>query len=117
MFFLLPLYALAPRAETLLILQAVLLGSAGIFVYRIAARRLARSTALLVALSYYLYPPLHGAQFFDIHFQPVAAAFMLAAIDCFDVRRMKLFVVLFILTILCREDIAIGTAVFGLFCC
>lgn len=115
MFFLLPLYALAPRAETLLILQALLLGCAGIFVYRIAARRLARSTALLVALAYYLYPPLHGAQFFDIHFQPVAAAFMLAAIDCFDVRRMKLFVVLFVLTILCREDISIGTAVFGLF--
>ena len=30
-------------------------------------------------------------------------------------RRMRLFVVLFILTILCREDISIGTAVFGLF--
>jgi uncharacterized membrane protein len=115
MFFLLPIYALAPRAETLLVLQAVLLGGAGIFVYRIAARRLARSTALALAAAYYFYPPLHGAQFFDIHFQPVAAAFMLAAIDCFDLRRMRLFVVLFILTILCREDISIGTAVFGLF--
>lgn len=115
MFFLLPIYALAPRAETLLVLQAVLLGLAGIFVYRIAARRLSRSTALVVAAAYYLYPPLHGAQFFDIHFQPVAAAFMLAALDCFDMKRMRLFVVLFILTILCREDISIGTAVFGLF--
>jgi uncharacterized membrane protein len=115
MFFLLPIYALAPRAETLLVLQAVLLGAAGIFVYRIAARRLARPTALAVAAAYYFYPPLHGAQFFDIHFQPVAAAFMLAAIDCFEMRRMRLFVVLFILTILCREDISIGTAVFGLF--
>ncbi len=115
MFFLLPIYALAPRAETLLVLQAVLLGGAGIFVYRIAARRLARPTALAVAAAYYFYPPLHGAQFFDIHFQPVAAAFMLAAIDCFELRRMRLFVVLFVMTILCREDISIGTAVFGLF--
>ena len=115
MFFLLPVYALAPRAETLLILQAVLLGTAGVFVYRIAARRLARSTALVLAGAYYLYPPLHGAQFFDIHFQPVAAAFTLAALDCFDTRRMRLFAVLFALAILCREDISIGTAVFGLF--
>ncbi|MES1165946.1 MAG: DUF2079 domain-containing protein [Verrucomicrobiota bacterium] len=115
MFFLLPIYALWPSAEILLILQAVLLGTAGIFVYRIAARRVSRPVAVLLAAAYYLYPPLHGAQFFDIHFQPVAAAFMLAAIDFFDSRRMRLFVVFFILTILCREDISIGTAVFGLF--
>jgi uncharacterized membrane protein len=115
MFFLLPIYALWPSAEILLVLQAVLLGAAGIFVYRFASRRVSRPAAALLAGAYYLYPPLHGAQFFDIHFQPVAAAFMLAAIDCFDSRRMRLFVVFFVLTILCREDISIGTAVFGLF--
>jgi uncharacterized membrane protein len=114
-FFLLPLYALWPAAETLLVLQAVLLGMAGVFVYRFAARRIPRRMAVALTAAYYLYPPLHGAQFFDIHFQPVAAAFLLAAIDCFDVRRMRLFVVLFILAIGCREDISVGTAVFGLF--
>jgi uncharacterized membrane protein len=115
MFFLLPIYWLAPRAETLLVLQAVLLGVAGIFVYRFAARRIPHPSALALTAAYYFYAPLHGAQFFDIHFQPVAAAFMLAAIDCFDLRRMRLFAVLFVLAILCREDISIGTAVFGLF--
>ena len=84
MFFLLPIYASGPAAETLLVLQAVLLGLAGICVYRFAARRLSPWTALVLTAAYYLYPPLHGAQFFDIHFQPVAAAFLLAAIDCFD---------------------------------
>jgi len=71
--------------------------------------------AVVLTAAYYLYPPLHGAQFFDIHFQPVAAAFLLAAIDCFDLRRMRLFAVLFILAIGCREDISVGLAVFGLF--
>lgn len=115
MFFLLPIYAIWPAAETLLITQALLLGLAGVCLYRFAARRLSPGTALLLTAAYYLYPPLHGAQFFDIHFQPVAAAFLLAAIDCFDARRMRLFTVCFILAILCREDISVGTAVFGLF--
>ena len=115
MFFLLPIYAIWPAAETLLIIQALLLGLAGVSLYRFAARRLSSGTALLLTAAYYLYPPLHGAQFFDIHFQPVAAAFLLAAIDCFDARRMRLFSVFFILAILCREDISVGTAVFGLF--
>jgi len=114
-FFLLPIYALWPAAETLLVLQVVLLGAAGLCVYRFAARRIPRPMAVVLTAAYYLYPPLHGAQFFDIHFQPVAAAFLLAAIDCFDLRRMRLFAVLFILAIGCREDISVGLAVFGLF--
>jgi len=115
MIFLLPFYALHPAAGTLLVLQALLLGLAGVCVYRFAARRLSRPVALVLTLAYYFYPPLHGAQFFDIHFQPVSAAFLLAAIDFFDARRMKLFVLFFIMGITCREDISVGTAVFGLF--
>jgi uncharacterized membrane protein len=114
-FFLLPIYALRPAAETLLVLQAVLLGAAGVSVYRFAVRRVSRGAALALTGAYYLYPPLHGAQLFDIHFQPLAAAFLLGAIDCFDARRMRLFVVFFVLAIGCREDISVGTAVFGLF--
>ena len=115
MFFLLPIYALHPAATTLLVLQSVLLGLGGVWLYRFAARRLTRLTAVVLALCYYLYPPLHGAQFFDIHFQPIAAAFLLMAIDAFDGRHMKAFVVCLALAILCREDISVGTAVFGLF--
>ncbi len=115
MFFLLPLYAVWPAAETLLVLQAVLLGGAGLFLYRFSVRRISPLMAVALTGAYYLYPPLHGAQFFDIHFQPVAAAFLLAAIDCFDSRRMRLFAVFFVLAITCREDISVGTAVFGLF--
>ena len=115
MIFLLPFYALHPAAGTLLVLQAVLLGLAGLCVYRFASRRLSQPIAIVLTLAYYFYPPLHGAQFFDIHFQPVSAAFLLAAIDFFDAKRMKLFVLFFIMGITCREDISVGTAVFGLF--
>ena len=112
---LLPIYALHPAASTLLVLQSLLLGAGAIPLYRFAARRLAPPLALLVTLAYLLYPPMHGAQFFDFHFQPVAAFFLLAAIDAFDDRRMRLFVVFGVIALGCREDVAIGTTVLGLF--
>ncbi|HEY6476573.1 MAG TPA: DUF2079 domain-containing protein, partial [Polyangia bacterium] len=112
---LLPFYALHPAASTLLALQSVLLGGAAIPLYRFAARRLSPALAALVALSYLAYPPMHGAQMFDFHFQPVAAAFLLWAIDAFDRRRMRLFVLCWVVALGCREDVAIGTFVLGLF--
>jgi uncharacterized membrane protein len=112
---LLPFYALHPAASTLLVLQSVLLGGAAIPLYRFAARRLSPGLAALVALSYLAYPPMHGAQMFDFHFQPVAAAFLLCAIDAFDERRMRLFVLCWVVALGCREDVAIGTMVLGLF--
>ncbi len=113
-FALLPFYALHPAASTLLVMQCLLLGGAAIPLYRFAARRLPPAWALLVVGCYVLYPPLHGAQLFDFHFQPVAAAFLLAAIDAFDSRRMRLFWFFWLLAIGCREDVSMGTAILGL---
>ncbi len=111
---LLPLYALHPAASTLLVLQCLLLGLGAIPLYRFAARRLSPQLALLVTLSYLVYPPMHGAQFFDFHFQPVAAAFILAAIDAFDAKRMRLFWLFFVVALGCREDVSIGFAILGI---
>jgi uncharacterized membrane protein len=112
---LLPFYALHPAASTLLVLQCLLLGLGAIPLYRFAARRLSPQLAALVTLSYLVYPPMHGAQFFDFHFQPVAAAFILAAIDAFDARRMRLFWLFFVIALGCREDVSIGFAILGIF--
>ena len=112
---LLPFYALHPAASTLLVLQCLLLGLGAIPLYRFASRRLSPQLAVLVTLSYLVYPPMHGAQFFDFHFQPVAAAFILAAIDAFDARRMRLFWLFFVIALGCREDVSIGFAILGIF--
>jgi uncharacterized membrane protein len=114
-FALLPFYALYPRAESLLVLQAVIIAAGAIPLYRFAARHLPRALAVLLALAYLLYPPTHGAQLFDFHFQPIAAALLLAAIDCLDARRMRLFWIFLVLAIGCREDVSAGTAMIGLF--
>lgn len=115
MYPLLPFYALAPRSETLLAIQAVLVGSGAIPIYRFAARRLSRPLAAVLAFAYLLYPPVHGATFFEMHFQPVAGAFLLWMIDMFDDRRTALFVAFFLLAIGCREDVPVGLCCFGLF--
>ena len=112
---LLPFYALHPAASTLLVLQCLLLGLGAIPLYRFAARRISPQLAVLVTLSYLVYPPMHGAQFFDFHFQPVAAAFILAAIDAFDAKRMRLFWLFFVIALGCREDVSIGFAILGIF--
>jgi uncharacterized membrane protein len=110
-----PLYALHPAAETLLVLQALLVGAGAVPLYRFAARRLPQPSALLIACAYLLYPPLHGAQFFDFHFQPVAACFVLFAVDFLDQRRMRWFAVFFAAALSCREDVSIGFAAIGLY--
>jgi uncharacterized membrane protein len=115
MFALLPLYALHPGAETLLVLQSVALAVGAIPLYRFAARRLPRSAAMVLALAYLAYAPTHQANFYDIHFQPFAVAFTLWAIDMLDARRPILFALFFVLALGCREDVPIGFAVLGLY--
>lgn len=114
-FALLPFYALRPGAETLLILQATIIALGAIPLFRFAGRRLPRAYALLLALAYLVYPPLHGANLFDFHFQPIAASFVLATIDFLDERRDWAAALTFVVALACREDISVGLAVAGAF--
>jgi uncharacterized membrane protein len=115
MYALLPFYALSPRPETLLILQSFLLAAGAIPIYRFAARRLPRPTACVLALAYLHYAPLHGANFYDFHFQPLGAVFVLFVIDFLDEGRLVLGVIAFVLALTTREDISIMLAVYGVF--
>lgn len=112
---LVPFYAIRPGAEMLLIIQATILGLGAIPIYRFAARRLPQSYALFLALAYLLYPPLHGGNFYDFHFQPIAAVFVLAMIDFLDERRNWAAAIAFVAALGCREDVSIGLAVLGAF--
>src|SRR5262249_44641984 len=57
--YLTPIYALFPRAETLLAIQSVALGGAAIPLYLFASTQLPRPTAALIAIAYLFYAPLH----------------------------------------------------------
>jgi uncharacterized membrane protein len=105
MYALLPFYALYPHAETLLVLQSVLLGSAALPIFRLASRHTSRSVGLALALAYLSYAPLHGANFYDIHFQPIGAAFSLWALDLLDAKKRIPFAIAFTLALASREDV------------
>ena len=114
-FFLLPFYAIRPNAETLLIMQAVILGLGAIPLYLFAVRRLAPLHACLLAICYLLYAPMHGANFYDFHYQPLAGTFVLFTIYFVDVRRYILAAITFVIALTCREDISVGLAIYGVY--
>jgi uncharacterized membrane protein len=58
---------------------------------------------------------LHGLQFYDFHFQPIAATFILFVVDFVDERRYVLCALAFTIAIGCREDVSIGLAILGIF--
>ena len=68
LFLLLPFYALAPRTETLLILQAILVASTAIPAFLLARRRLGAGYALVVAVAFLLLPAVVRPNFYDFHF-------------------------------------------------
>jgi uncharacterized membrane protein len=115
MYVLLPFYALHPHAETLLVLQSLLVGSAGIPIYLFARRRISRGVALVLCLAYLAYAPLHGASFYDVHFQPIGAAFALWALALFDARRLAPGVIAFGLALASREDVPLVFVTVGAF--
>jgi uncharacterized membrane protein len=114
-FFLVPFYAIRPNSETLLIMQAVILALGAIPIYLFAARRLPAAHACFLALCYLLYAPMHGANFYDFHYQPLASTFVLFTICFIDARRWILAALAFVVAITCREDISVGLALFGVY--
>lgn len=113
-FWLLPFYAIAPRAETLLVIQSVIIGSGAIAIYLFGANRLSKPTAMIFALAYLLYAPTVTSNFYDFHMQPIAGVLILYVIYFADVRKTVPFWIAFALALSCREDIPIGLAVLGM---
>ena len=111
----LPIYALVPRPETLLIIQSVLIGAGSIPLFLFARRHLSEWTAACVALCYLAYYPMHGATFSEFQNVPIAALFVFGVVWAADARRWVWMGVLTAIALLMREDIPIGLSVIGFF--
>jgi len=99
--FLVPLYALAPRAETLLILQSLVLGLGAIPLYLLAKRVLgSRVAALLIATTYLLYPPLHGVNWFDFHVEAFIPFLIISLYYFIETRKIPLIYLFTILSLM-----------------
>ncbi len=110
-----PIYALAPRPETLLAVQAALMGGAAVPLQLYARRHVPAWTATLVALLYLVYAPLHGANLYDFHYLPLGVFFLWLVLYAVEAQRRVLAVVASVLALSVREDVACCLGVVGLY--
>lgn len=114
-FYMLPIFAIYPRAPTLLVMQSTLIASAAIPLFLLARRHLSTGWGLVLGLAWLGYPPLHGAQLYDVHMQPFGMSWAMWAVSAVDAKRFKTYWVFYVLAILCREDVSIGLCMLGTF--
>jgi len=110
---LVPIYALRQNAGTLLLIQAVFIGAAAIPLYQLARKHTDRWPACILALSYLLYPALHGETLFEFHFLPFGPFLLWWAWYLLESRRDGWAVLLVFLTLTVHEDVSAWVAVLG----
>ena len=111
-----PLYLLHEGPETLLVLQAVVVGLGAWPIAQIARRRLNSPwMGPLFAAVYLLFPALEAGPVFEFHAVALAPAFLAMAFYCIEVERYGLFVLWGVLAGLCKEEISLLVAMVGLY--
>ncbi len=108
-----PIYALHPNAETLLALQAALLGGGAIPLYFLARRKTSAWVACLLAYAYLLYAPLHGSNSYDFHYLSTAPIFVFALAWAIEHGNEWAIAITTLLTLACREDVALAVGILG----
>ena len=109
-------YAIYQSPLTLLVLQALVLGLGAIPLYRIAQRRLSSDLmATALAIAYLLYPALGFLARFDFHTEIFAVPAFLAAFDAMDRDRWKAATLWLIIPLLCKENLGLTVAAWGLY--
>jgi uncharacterized membrane protein len=112
---LVPFYALWPKAECLLLLQALFLGFAAIPLYLFASTQISRGLALVVAAAYLFYAPTHTAQFYDFHWLVPAVFFHFVLFWAMATKRYWLVAIALPLLLGMREDVGPEVMFVGLF--
>ncbi len=110
------IYRFIPSIPLLLYIQALILACGTIPIYRFAANKLSSRTAgILIALAYLFYPALHGANLFDLHGLTLATTFLLFTFYYLDQGKQIQTLIFALLSLACREDVALIVLSLGLF--
>lgn len=103
-----PLYLVDPRAELILVLQAIWCGAGVIPAYLLGRDHLGSKWAGVVfAAAWALYPALHGANSYEFHSLTLLAFPMLLLLYFLTTSRVKSFFVLLPVVLLVREDVSL----------
>lgn len=109
----LPIYALYPKPQTLIVIQGVFLGLAALPLWAIAKRFVSPWVAVVIALAYLSYHPVHSANFTESKYLSLSAVFIFATFWAVLERRWFWTVLFFVCATVMREDVPIGLAVGG----
>jgi len=109
-----PVYALAPATETLLVIQTLVIGLSALPLYLLGRKILDKDwQALLIALLWLTHPALAGANFYDFHPVAFAPLFLFTAIYYWWSQRWVPFWISIGLLLTVKEDLAIVTVLIG----
>jgi len=115
LFLLVPLYALVPMPETLLIVQSFILALGAFPLYLIGKQRMSRFFGVVFSLCYLLYPPLHGVNCYDFHVQAFFPVLMLACIYYLDKRNWPKYFMFVFLSLMVQEQVSYIVMFLGLY--
>lgn len=114
-YLLLPFYYLVPRPETLQVLQAAVLASAVIPLWKLGKRHgLSPKLRCLACILLLLYPAYSGGTSYDIHENAFLTPLILWLFYGIDCRRSWLTALSALLTLMVKEDAAVYVAVIAL---
>lgn len=109
------LYLLWPDPKTLLVVQTLVVGAGAFPAFWLARLRLRNELAgVVIALLYLLYPAQQQATVYDFHAVTFTAALLLFTLYFMYTRRTVWLFVFAILSMLCKEEIPLVIAMFGL---
>jgi uncharacterized membrane protein/uncharacterized membrane protein YbhN (UPF0104 family)/esterase/lipase len=110
-----PLYKLWASAETLLLLQSIVLGFGAIFVYLLSVEILKKKNISLVfALSFLLSPAVSYSNLYDFHSVTLATTLLLASTLFFIKKKYFIFIIFALLAALTKEQVWLVISIYGL---
>jgi uncharacterized membrane protein len=110
-----PFFALHQDPETLLAIQAALIGGAALPLFFWSRRFLGEAAAALVSFCYLLYPASQGANLYDFHYLAIAPFFLWLTLWALEVRRDRVAGAGVLLCLALREDVAASLTILGLY--
>lgn len=116
LFLVLPVYAIFQTTETLLVLQVFFLALGTIPLYKLVFyESRSHKQALIFALTYLVFPPIHGVALFDFHVQAFLPFLFFSAFYYFKKQEWGKYFLFIILSLMVIEFVPLIVVFFGLY--
>lgn len=111
-----PFYLIWSHPKMLLLIQSLVLGLGGLFIYLIGQNALKnKNLSLALTISYLLYPALQFTNLYDFHAVTLSTTLLLGAFYFLRKGRCVLFLLFLLLASLGKEQVWLISALFGLY--